>query len=128
MTFPSLKPTSRNITYGEYPVKLFKSQSGAVTTRLFGDRPSNFVLELSFQGLVASAVEQILAHYDSVQGAFQGFLLPDSLWVGEDDTLAARYQNLSGVTWYYTSPPKIEAIRGTTNRNVTLQLGGNTFG
>ena len=63
IAFPSIEPSSRSFTPGEYPRTLFESQNGAVTAIYFGHRPVNSTLEMQFNNILDAKAHDIIAHY-----------------------------------------------------------------
>ena len=51
MAFPSLAPTSRSFSAGDYPVKTFKSQNGAEVRILYGNSRTDVKLQLSYENI-----------------------------------------------------------------------------
>lgn len=123
MSFPTIRPNTRSLKAGDYPVKQFKSQSGAVTRRLYGSVPSNYTLSLTYTLLTDAQVEQFLAHYDSVKGGYLGFTLPLAVVSGTSGDLQARLLDLPQIQWHYAQAPQIETPF-TNRHNVTISLEG----
>lgn len=125
MTFPAIRPNTRTFKTAEYPVKEFSAQNGAVTRRLYGSLPSRYGLSLTYTLLTDAQVEQFMAHYDSVQGSFQGFSLPLAVVAGTSGDLQARLLDLPQIKWHYIQgqPPQIETPF-TNRHNITIQLEG----
>lgn len=102
--FPTLNPSSRTYTPGEYPHSPFTGMSG-IQNRV---RNSNVMvasqLRLTFVGITESQMLSILTHYQGQQGTFSSFGLPSAIWSGTDDP--ASYQ-LSGYGWRYIEPPSV---------------------
>lgn len=64
-------------------------------------------LSVSFIGLPAADVEDIVDHYGNQLGTFTPFGLPTELWSGVADP--ADY-TLTGYLWRYAEPPSIEDL------------------
>ena len=82
MAYPSLKPTSRNFSAGDYSYKTFKSQSGKEVRILYGDKRTGMTLDLSYENITDSAADDFVAHYDEVKGGFSTFTLPSEVRAG----------------------------------------------
>tara|TARA_R110001592_G_scaffold71021_7_gene217336 strand:+ start:3223 stop:3597 length:375 start_codon:yes stop_codon:yes gene_type:complete len=67
--FPSVSPTKRKFTPGEYPVRRFDSISGAGTTRLYGSKAFNATLDLEFVQDDAGTASILKSWNDSLGGA-----------------------------------------------------------
>lgn len=110
--FPTLVPTSRTFESGDFPVKTFKSQNGAEHRILYGSRRTNMKLSLSFANITDAQAEQILDHYESVQGTFGTVIIQmadgKAGWAGNRDALGAGEH---GNSFRYESPPKLTSVR-----------------
>jgi hypothetical protein len=114
-------PTSRTISPGQYPVKIYRSLSGKTIRRSYGSRPSSFVLELTFQNVNNNVVQAIVEHYQGQYGSTVGFSIPSTLLIGLNNTLQGYLRNPSSTDWYYSNPPNIEAVLGGYS-NVSISL------
>lgn len=121
MPFPTLQPTSRSATAGDYPVKTFKSQSGAEIRILYGSKRTGMEIELSYSNILDTAADDFVVHYDEVKGTFDTFTLPTAAltgWTGGSEQLTS---SLTGIKWRYAAPPSISSVRpGISNVQVKL--------
>lgn len=118
-TFPSLKPSGRTFTPGEYPHTPFNAYNG-FQNRV---RHSNVMLasriRLSFNALTESNMLSILNHYQGQFGTYLSFDLSAAVWAGV--TTVSDYQ-LSGYLWRYVEPPSVEDVyAGRYNVELTLE-------
>ena len=129
-TFPSIVPSSRKITLGELPVKQYRSMSGAVVRRAYGNTKTNYVLELEFKnigntdpttGKTGSALE-ILEHYEDANTTFSSFAVSGSVLKGMAQTFANKVAP-SGIFWRYAEPPKITSVKNGLS-TVSVKLIG----
>ena len=120
MAYPTLIPTSRNYSSGDYPVKTFKSQSGAESRILYGNRRTGMTLELQYDNITDPNAEAFLDHYDETKGSYTTFVLPTSAlsgWSGNTDAIDAATAN----SWRYDGPPQITNVRpGISSVHITL--------
>lgn len=119
--FPSIKPSQRQFTFGEYPTKTYRALSGAVLRRSFGNRPFNYSLSLSFENVKESVVAAIFDHYHGQQGTLEGFTLPDALFAGLSSTIISRMKAPSSLAWFYAESPSIESVQRDLS-TVSIQL------
>lgn len=120
MSFPSLEPTSRQFTPGNWPIKTFKAQSGAEVRILYGSRRTEAKLELGYDNLTDAESQQFLTHYDSVLGSFRTFSLPAAVRAGWKGTSAA-IDAAPGTAWRYEGEPQVTAVRpGLSSVRVSL--------
>jgi hypothetical protein len=116
-TFPSIKPTQRSFSLGEYPVKTYRSLSGKTVRRSFGNRPYGASLELVFENVKQATLDAIYSHYHTQQGATVGFALPDEVWAGLSlsSTTVRGLKNGSpfadSTEWVYAEPPSVESTQ-----------------
>lgn len=104
--FPSITPSGRTFTPGDYPHTPFDTYSGW-QNRV---RHSNVMLasqvRLSFTALTEADMLSILSHYNGQYGTFNSFALSSDAWSG---VTAGDYQ-LSGYQWRYIEPPTVEDV------------------
>lgn len=108
--FPSLKPTNRRLTMGEYPTKIYRALSGKTVRRSFGNRPFGFSLELDYENVPEATVQAIINHYNTQQGQTIGFTVPDEVFAGLSATTINLVKAPSQTLWFYAEAPSIEAV------------------
>jgi hypothetical protein len=118
-----IKPTSRSFTFGDYSTKEYRSLSGSVMKRAFGDRAFNYKLQLTFANVNQDVVAAIFDHYHGQGGTLEGFPIPSSLLSGYNDTIISRIQAPERIQWFYEASPEVEST-GTTLSTVSLSLVG----
>ena len=117
-TFPTLNPSSRVFTPGEYPHTRFTSLSGAQNRVRNSNVMLSSELRLTFVAITEADMLSILSHYQAQQGNFSSFLLPSVVWNGTDSP--SSYQ-LTGYGWVYKQPPTVEDLM-CGGHNVELSL------
>jgi hypothetical protein len=102
------------------------SQSGVITRRLWGSRPSQAKLSLTFGNISDTNTAAILSAYNSAKGSVDSLTLPTQIFAGADATLQS-WLNASatgaGLLWSFsegTSPQVESIIPGRSN--VTVEL------
>lgn len=132
--FPHIVPTTRSFTMGDYPSTTYRSLSGTVFKRSFGNKQTGYRLDMTFKNIGDSSdtgelksnsgtAKQILDHYEDVNGTFKGFALPDFVFRGMDDSLEGVIQAPSGISWRYAAPPKVQSVKANVS-TVTVRLIG----
>lgn len=117
-TFPSIIPTTRLYTQGDFPSAIQSSSSGATTGFRRGNRRINQTLQLTFDNLTETQVNLIRTHYDGQNGSFEIFYLSSSTWNGYTTPPVAL---VSDFAWLYATPPTISD--GITSKwNVEIEL------
>jgi hypothetical protein len=125
-TFPSIEPTGRSFTAPTWATTTQTSQSGVITRRLWGSRPSRATLNLQFNNISDANVSAILNAYNTAKGSTDSLTLPDVLFNGADATLKAWLDSSAtgaGLLWCFTegSPPSAESVApGRSNVSVSL--------
>jgi hypothetical protein len=122
MPFPTLVPTTRSYEAGDFPVRTYKSQSGAETRILYGSRRNGMALSLSFDNITDAQAEQFLDHFDETKGTFTTFTLPDQSftgWSGNRDAIDAP----TGLRWRYSQAPAVTNVKPGRS-SVTVELLG----
>lgn len=121
MAFPSLTPTARQFSPGNFPSKQFSTQSGAEIRILYGAQRVNATMQLTFSNIVDTNVSLFLQDYAEQLGTFRTFTLPSTAfdgWQGTDGDLDAP----SGTSWRYEAEPQVQAVRpGISTVTVSLR-------
>jgi len=136
--FPSIRPTRRSFTLGEYPTKTYRSLSGKTIRRSFGNRPYGATLDLVFENVKDDVLKQIYDHYHGQRGTVEGFALPDAVWIGlpsgdlrrqlreGEPFLVLRAAGLgdgsaSTMEWVYMESPQVESVQRNLS-TITVRL------
>lgn len=117
--FPVMTPTSRKFQMGELPTKVYRSMSGAVVRRAFGNKKTNYTLDLEFKNIkddvnvsqYSGSVVAVLRHYDEANGTFESFTIPNRVFQGMGDATEAYIQAPSNISWRYAEPPNVTTVR-----------------
>ena len=126
MAFPTLTPSSRNFSPGNYQVKTFRAQSGKETRILYGSKRTGMELALGYRNISDANAELFLDHFDEMKGTYTTFdiviagISPDakSGWEGNGDAIGA---GASGNAYRYAAPPKVTQVKpGISNVQVNL--------
>lgn len=148
-TFPAMKPTARSFTMGDYPSKTYTSLSGVIFKRAFGNKATNYRLDLTFKNIAdtvqlrdgSGTVKDIVDHFRTVtNGTFKSFTLPLKVFAGlysdaptednnedynkrEDDNLNPTIRRPDSISWRYAEPPKVQSVKSGMS-TVTVKLIG----
>ena len=131
MPFPNIKPTTRSFTMGDYPSKTYRSLSGVIFKRAFGNKQTGYTLDLTFRNIgdtselrsLSGNAKQIINHYNDVDGTFSSFTLPARVFEGMDNDFRDLIRNPSNVKWRYAEPPKVNSVKAGMS-TVTVKLIG----
>ena len=118
--FPSISPTSRSYTPGEYARQEFESLDGTKTYIRYGNKRTSSTLDLTFSNITDLQVVSILSNYESVN---EGWTDTESKWVEfidansernkvvtagvEATTLQDFYIERTELKWRYDGPPTV---------------------
>ena len=117
-TFPSIIPTTRLYTQGDFPSAIQSSSSGATTGFRRGNRRINQTFQLTYDNLTETQVNLIRTHYDGQTEQDKIFYLSSSTWSGYTSPPVAL---VSDFAWLYATPPTISD--GITSKwNVEIEL------
>lgn len=129
MTFPTLAPSSRQFTGGDWPIAKFQSQNGSEARILYGDRRVGHTLSLSYNNISDQSAESFFADYYEQKGTYTAFALPQPIvdnagkgWTGAPDFFNAG----PGVKWRYAEAPQLTSVYpGVSNVSIKLVAVGN---
>ena len=108
--------------------------SGVVVRRAFGNRQTNYTLNLEFKNIGdtensqtkpnAGNAQDIILHYNAAYGSLNSFNLPDLIFEGMKENLQNKIQSPnSEIVWRYAEPPKVVSVRPGIS-TVTVKLVG----
>jgi hypothetical protein len=106
MAFPTLTPTSREFTAGDWPIKRYNAQSGAEIRILYGTLRTNAKISLSYENISNANGQLFLDDYNSNYGTLRTFTLPSVIFTGWPDT--AGLNAPAGTYWRYEAEPKVQ--------------------
>jgi hypothetical protein len=116
MPYPTLKPSSRNFDAGDYPIKSFRSQSGAETRILYGNRRTGATASLTYENITDTNANSFVTHFDETKGTYLTFNLPTEAVAGwSPGTLNIG----TGNAWRYAEAPSITSVK---NGYSTVQI------
>ena len=118
-SFPSIKPSSRSYSPGEYPQTNFEAQNGAKTIMRYGKNRVNATLTLGFANIADADAALILANYENVNSDWDYVTFSSANGtVGVDSTSLSNYfkESGSGLKWRYSGPPSVTStFKGMSN-------------
>lgn len=120
MAFPTLKPTTRDFSPGDWPIKRFNSQSGAEVRILYGSQRTNAKLSLGYDNITDANAQSFLDDYAAQYGTLRTFDLPTEAqtgWSGSTSSIDAA----PGTKWRYESEPQVRSVRPGRS-SVTVDL------
>lgn len=123
MEFPTLAPSSRQYSDGDWPVKEYQAMDGYSVRVLYGSRQFGMTLQLSYQNITDTQAAEFLDHYRQQQGTFTPFLFgpedgPRNGWSADKNYMSAAAQSNS---WKYVEAPTVTSVKpGISTVNVNL--------
>ncbi len=119
--FPSIRPTGRSYSPGQFPTRIYRGLSGATVKRIFGNRSFGHSIELEFANITDANVKLILDHYYAQGGNYTRFALPNEIFSGMSDSLRDVVQAPTNILWEYAQPPQVESVfNGRSTVTVSL--------
>ena len=112
MPYPAITPSSRKFTAPRWPTKAFVSQAGTTTRRLYGSKPAQADLQLTYRNVTDDQASAILDHYQSLKGPMAKAVLPPETWFGSSTKLSKQLDvsDYSNVDWYFAAAPAVDSI------------------
>ena len=116
MAYPSsVKPTSRSVRLGDYPVRSFRAQNGKELRLLYGNRRSGQELELTYENISDSNVVGFTAHYEDMKGTHGSFDLPQVVFTGwnrvSGGSSGSPFQEPQNNLYRFADAPQITSVR-----------------
>ena len=121
--FPSIRPTGRSYSPGQFPTKTYRGLSGATVKRVFGNRSFGHVINLQFENISDANTKAILDHYHGQFGNYARFTLPDAAFSGTSSALKGVLQAPTNILWEYAEPPQVDSVFNGRS-TVTVRLVG----
>ena len=116
VTFPSIEPTGCSFTPPEWAITESRSQSGVRSYRIWASKPSDALLDLSFENISEANALAIAQAHSSAKGTISSLVLPSILFSGiTDQTFVNIFsQSGTGLSWHFVNgePPVIERVPG----------------
>jgi len=112
MPYPAITPSSRKFTPPKWPTKAFVSQAGTTTRRLYGSKPAQADLQLTYRNITDDQASAILSHYQTTKGPMGKAVLPPETWEGASTNLSNQLNasSYSDVDWYFAAAPTVDSI------------------
>lgn len=125
-TFPTVQPTGRSFVAPTWPTKTQASQSGVITRRLWGSRPSSARLRLRFDNINDTSTTEILSAYNTAKGSVDSLTLPSIIFKGASAGLQQWLDASAtgaGLLWCFSegTSPQVESV-APGRSNVTVEL------
>ncbi len=118
-TFPSLMPSTRTFSPGEYPHTPQTGINGHQSRTRHSNVMLSSQLRLGFSGITQTDMLSILTHYQGQLGTYASFALPSAVFSGVS---AAGDYTLTGYSWRYSEPPTVDDLPCNSRHNVELVL------
>lgn len=122
MSLPSIEPSARTFTPGNFPVREYRALSGKEIRIRYGNVRTESTLDLTYENISDTDASLFLSHYNSLFGTFDTFTLGNAhlAFIGWTGT-AGALTSAAGTTWRYAEPPQVESVyRGRSTVRVRL--------
>jgi hypothetical protein len=120
--FPAIQPTEDEFSGPQWPVTATRSQSGVRSVRLWGDKPSDAGMALTFANITQAAAGQIGRAYEAAKGTIEDVSFPTVVFKNLSDPDLLEFigrSTTTGMKWYFTGPPSGSRVPG--GKRVTLR-------
>jgi len=118
--FPTIAPSSRSVTLGQFPVKRFTTIAGTGATRAYGSQPFNASLSLQYDNITDTLALEIVEAHEAAYGSKNALALPPEVWDGMDLNLRVRLER--DYTWRFAEPPQLTSVHpGISSIGVKLE-------
>jgi hypothetical protein len=119
MPYPTLRPSDRNYTPGDWGIKKFNAASGAEIRLRYGDKRFGAKFALQYKNVPDANAALFLEHYNETLGTYRKFTLPTQVLAGWNGT--NYIPNTSEMQFRYEGPPEVQSVRpGVSTVSVTL--------
>lgn len=116
-TFPAIEPSTRTLTFGDYPQLVHEGASGGQVRFKFGNDRVTQILSLSFEYITEAQAQLIIDHYDGQQGSMIAFDLPSEIWCGFNTVPISA----SDYRWRYSDSFSV-SIAAPLRYNISIDL------
>jgi len=116
--FPSLAPTSRSLSLGDFPQGFYEGVSGDIVRFKTSNDRVGQKLSLSFEHITESQAQEIIDHYRGQQGTLISFTLPDESWQG----YSTRPIPAADYEWRYAKSFTVDASPAPSRYSITVEL------
>jgi len=107
VSFPALCPTRRSYTPGSYATKKFNGINGASVVRLYGSKPYDAQMQLTFITDDADT-KALIDSWNASYGGFDDLDLPSSVFAGMGAGLDGAIP--SYLNWRWADTPSVESL------------------
>ena len=114
VAFPSIKPSSRRYSPGNYPQQEFRALNGATTVIRYGSRRVDAEMELGFNNITDDQASAILDNYQQVNRSWDYVTFSSgnaAVGAGANLALYFREMNGSGLRWRYADAPQVQSVK-----------------
>lgn len=126
LKFPEIEPSRRSFSSLNVAITSTVSQSGVVSKRAWGNKPSKADMRLTFENIADDEAAEILSVYNTANGSATEIYLPDLIFAGMSTSLQSEwkdYLSSAGMRWFFSDadPPSLEsAFPGRSTMQVVM--------
>lgn len=124
VAFPALKPSERDYTPPTHAITTLRSQNGSVSRRLWGSKPGNAELSMTFRNITTQVAATIVQAWLDTKSGVDTLILPTTVFAGMSDALRLLILPTSGaLSWTFAEAPKV-TFAGPIWATVSVRLTG----
>lgn len=123
MTFPALRPTSREFIPPPYPISTVNTISQTAVRLLLASKPGQATLSLTYENLSDQNANSFVQNYEDSKGQMTSLVLPAEAVSGLGEDFDSYVKSIgSDLTWRWDGPPRLDSVKkGVTTVVVTLK-------
>jgi hypothetical protein len=124
---PGITPTARSYAMGEWPQARKKMRNGRIVRWPLSSRPSGDTIELQWENLTFSEVEQLCSVWDANYGIYGTLTIPPEIRAGTSGGLNALLASpFAGAVWGFKGTPKVATVKaGRCTVTMLIAAGAN---
>lgn len=123
--FPTIRPSNRTVSLGNYPVKRQLSPAGTGVSRRYGTAPIDLKQSLEFANITDASTAEIVEAYNQASGFYYTLSFPTIFWSDLESPLLEHLRDF--YTWYFISAPIIRLSSIPGFKNVSVELEGTSI-
>lgn len=122
MSYPTLRPTTREFIPPPLPVSTTNTMNQRVVRSLLASKPGKGTLNLSYENITDQQALSFVTNYEASKGQTVSVTLPSEVISGLGPDFATYIRNVgSDLTWRWDGPPKLDSVQqGLTTVSVAL--------
>ena len=124
VAFPPIKPSDRDYRPPTHSLTTSRAQSGVTTKRIWGSRPADAELTLSFRHIHTDKAAEIVQAWLASNSGIDTLILPQQVFAGVGAALQTlMLPQMGALAWTFADAPTVTSV-GPIWATVTVRLVG----